>query len=327
MIPTRTLNRFILASERSHPDATGELSDLLATIALGVKLISNLVATAGIKGLYGYSGAQNIHGEKTQKLDLEANQILIELLASSGDFGLMLSEENDDVVPTSTLDNARYVVAFDPLDGSSNLGVNISVGTIFTIFKRATSVGPASEKDFYQAGKKAVAAGYAMYGSSTVFVYSCGRGVHEFTLDPDIGEFLLTNEDLKIPRTGKTFSINEGNTLRWEKKVKTFVDKVKGDAKEIGAPYSARYIGSLVADFHRTLHQGGIFLYPGDSKNPRGKLRLLYECIPIAYVAEQAGGRATDGNRPVLDIVPTDIHERCPLIVGSSEELVLFESL
>lgn len=327
MIPTRTLNRFILASERQHPEALGELSDLLATIALGVKLISNLVATAGIKGLYGYSGVTNVHGERTQKLDVEANQILTELLASSGDYGLLLSEETDQVVPTRMREEARYVVAFDPLDGSSNLGVNISVGTIFAIFKKSDPHSPASEKDFFQSGRNAVAAGYAMYGSSTVFVYSCGDGVHEFMLDPDIGEFLLTNENMRIPKSGKIFSINEGNTLRWEPQIKRYVDTIKGNNKEIGAPYSARYIGSLVADFHRTLHQGGIFLYPGDAKNTRGKLRLLYECIPIAFIANQAGGKATDGTADILDLVPQDVHERCPLIVGSKEEVEFFEKI
>jgi len=326
MIPTRTLNRFIAASERRHPQASGELSDLLATIALGVKMISNLVQTAGVKGLHGYSGDSNIHGERTKKLDVESNQVLSELLDSSGDFGLLLSEETDEVIPTRVGNQAHYVVAFDPLDGSSNLGVNISVGTIFAIFRKQSS-GAASEQDFFQTGRNVVAAGYGLYGSSTVFVYSCGQGVHEFTLDPTIGEFLLTNENLRFPQDGKTYSINEGNTLHWNGKVRKFVDMLKSSKPEIGAPYSARYIGSLVADFHRNLHQGGIFLYPGDAKNPRGKLRLLYECVPMAFIAEHAGGRAVDGEKDVLDILPSDVHERCPLIVGSKNEVDLFMKL
>lgn len=325
MIPTQNLSRFILARERQASSATGELSELLTTIALGVKLISNLVATAGFKGLHGYSGQTNIHGENTQKLDVQSHEILAELLASSGHFGLLVSEEQDTIIPTGESGSrGKYVVAFDPLDGSSNLGFNISVGTIFSIFKRPSSSSKPCSADFYQPGRELVAAGYSVYGSSTVFVYSCGQGVHEFTLDPSIGEFVLTNPAITLPNKGTTYSINEGNSSKWDPKIKRYIERLKGDEKEIGAPYSARYIGSLVADFHRNLKKGGIFLYPADSKYKSGKLRLLYECIPIAFVAEAAGGSATDGTKAILDIIPNDIHQRSPLIVGSKSDVDMF---
>ena len=322
MIPTMTLTRFVLAKARLHPHATGELSDLLATIALGVKYIGNLVATAGFKGLSGYTGNVNVQGEITHKLDEQADSILVDLLGSSGHFGLLVSEERETVqAATEGRETGKYVVAFDPLDGSSNLGSNIPVGTIFTIFRKRNGTSPASTDDFLQSGRNIVAAGYSVYGARTTFVYSAGDGVHGFTLDPTVGEFLLTDESMMMPEKGSTYSVNEGNESKWDPAMREFVSSLKRSDLSKGTPYSARYVGSLVADFDRNLKKGGVFLYPGDSKHTRGKLRLLYECMPLSYIAEQAGGRASDGKTNVLDIVPKDIHERCPLIIGSRTEV------
>lgn len=322
MIPTQTLSRFIHAEERKHLGATGELSDLLSAVALGVKFIRSIIATAGFKGLRGYTGKTNVQGEQVHELDQESDEILVEILGSSGHFGLLVSEEREQVVATGAdKSGAKYVVAFDPLDGSSNLGSNIPVGTIFSIFKKRDSKVPASSADFMQAGTNLVAAGYAVYGSKTTFVYSCGRGVHGFTLDPSIGEFLLTEEFIKTPERGSTYSINEGNAATWDGGLRNFIDTLKAPNSELGTPYSARYTGSLVADFDRNLKRGGIFMYPGDEKHPRGKLRMLYECMPLSFIAEQAGGAATDGKTRILEVVPTEIHQRSPLFIGSKHEV------
>lgn len=329
MIPTQTLARFIYSQQRKHAHTTGELSDLLASLALGFKMIGRLVSTAGFKGLYGYTGSTNVQGEKTRILDEEADQILVDILGSSGHFGLLVSEERDDVVATdrevSQKDGAKYVLAFDPLDGSSNIGSNIPVGTIFTIFKKKEPNQPASLKDFLQTGRKIVASGYCVYGGKMTLVYSCGDGVHGFTFDPGIGEFMLTEENIQIPRRGAIYSVNEGNYWKWPAKVRGYVDKLKTVTNHTGRAFSGRYVGSLVADFDRNLRMGGVYIYPEDDKHPRGKLRLLYEGMPLAFIAEQAGGRATDGTRNILDIVPTDIHERCPLVIGSAEDVKAYE--
>lgn len=328
MIPTQTLSRFIYSQEKMHKGASGELSDLLSSITLGTKMIAQLIATAGFKGLYGYTGKTNVQGEATQILDEESDQILCELLGSSGHFGLMVSEERESVIASEIgLNDAKYVVAFDPLDGSSNLGSNVPVGTIFSIWRKKDSNRAADTKDFLQPGRGLVAAGYAIYGARTAFVYSAGHGVHGFTLDPHIGEFILTDESIRTPERGKTYSINEGNSIKWQPDVKQFVEQMKKDDTTRKTPYSARYVGSLVADFDRNLKRGGIFIYPSDQQNPRGKLRLLYECIPLAYIAEQAGGRAVDGDKNVLDIVPASIHERCPFIVGSKYEVDWYQEI
>jgi len=318
MIPTQTLNRFIHAEEKKHPHSTGELSDLLSSIVLGVKIISQLIATAGFKGLHGYSNKVNVHGEATQLLDEQADDTLVTLLGSSGHFGLLVSEERQTVVLTEQSSaSTKYVVAFDPLDGSSNLGSNIPVGTIFCILKRQNMKRKAGEEDFLQSGRNIVAAGYAVYGGKVSFVYSCGNGVHGFTLDPAIGEFVLTEEKIKIPERGRIYSVNEGNSINWYAETADFVGKLKALDPERGTPYSSRYVGSLVADFDRNLRNGGIFMYPADRKNKEGKLRLLYECMPLAFIVEQAGGRAIDGRRDILDLVPKDIHQRSGFIVGS----------
>jgi fructose-1,6-bisphosphatase I len=319
MIPTRTLERVVRAQERLHPDSTGELSDLLTSIGLGVKIISQIVATAGFKGLYGYSGRTNVQDEQTRLLDEEADQVLVEILGSSGHFGLLVSEERDSVVATNSgHEHAKYVVAFDPLDGSSNIGSNIPVGTIFSIFKKRDLSRAAAAEDFFQPGAHLVAAGYSVYGAKTSFVYSTGNGVLDFTLDPSIGEFVLTEETIRIPERGNIFSVNEGNAPYWSKGVANYVSHLKTVDKDAGYPYTSRYVGSLVADFDRTIRKGGIFLYPASSKHPKGRLRLLYEVVPLSYIMEQAGGIAVTGTKQrVLDIEPTDIHQRCPLVVGS----------
>jgi fructose-1,6-bisphosphatase I len=286
------------------------------------------VATSGFRGLQGYSGRTNVQGEKTHVLDEEADQVLVEMLGSSGHFGLLVSEEQETVISTDRNSAAsKYVLAFDPLDGSSNLGSNIPVGTIFTIFRKREAGRPANESDFLQSGRGIVAAGYALYGPKTSFVYSTGEGVHGFTYDPELGEFILTEERIVSPPRGSTYSINEGNSIYWDRAVGTFIDCLKREDVVAKTPYSARYVGSLVADFDRNLKRGGVYIYPGDTKNPRGKLRMLYECMPLAFLAENAGGKATDGVRPILDIVPQSIHERAPLVIGSAYEVDWFQRL
>lgn len=326
MIPTQTLSRFIHARARLYPDSTGELSDLLVSISLGVKLIAQMVATAGFKGLHGYTGNKNIHGEETKQIDQEADEVLVEVLGSSGHFGLLVSEERDNVIATQHgTREAKYVLAFDPLDGSSNIGSNIPTGTIFCIFRRKDMKRAPSNQDFCQPGSAIVAAGYSVYGAKTSFVYSAGSGVHGFTLDPSIGEFVLTEEKITIPKQGGIFSVNEGNTSFWDDSMRSFINEIKATNTPSGAPYSGRYVGSLVADFDRTIRKGGIFLYPVDARRPRGRLRLLYECLPLAFIMEQAGGIASNGKERLIDVVPSDIHERSAFIAGGPEEMKWFE--
>jgi len=326
MIPTQTISRFIHNKRRNYPQSTGELSDLLVSISLGVKLISQIVATAGFKGLHGYTGKTNIHGDQVQQLDQEADEVLVELLGSSGHFGLLVSEERDSVITTEARsDEGKYVIAFDPLDGSSNIGSNIPVGTIFCILRRRDNKRTASQEDFLQPGSSIVAAGYSVYGAKTSFVYSAGDGVHGFTLDPSIGEFILTDEDIKIPPQGNIFSINEGNTVWWDDKVRGFLTELKDTNKTATKPYTSRYVGSLVADFDRTVRKGGIFMYPVDSKRPTGRLRLLYECMPLGFVVEQAGGLAIDGPRRIGEVIPHDIHQRSAFIAGSKADVEWYQ--
>lgn len=328
MIPIRTLNRFVYRRERKYPGASGELSDLLTSIALGVKVISHLVASAGIAGLHGYTGKTNVQGEKVNKLDEESDQILVEILAANDQFGSLVSEERDECINVEQKDvNSKYVVAFDPLDGSSNVGSNIPVGTIFSIFRKKDAGAKAKVEDFLQSGRQMVASGYAIYGAMTTFVYCCGDGVHGFTLDPTIGEFLLTEEDIKVPANGHIYSVNEGYYSLWAPEVKKYITRIKSEENPTGKPYTARYVGSLVADFDRTLKKGGVFLNPPTPSRPRGKLRLLYECMPLAFIIEHAGGRAFDGDREVLDIMPDNIHDRCPFICGGKAEVDWYEKM
>lgn len=326
MIPTQTLSRFIHSQRRRYPDSTGELSDLLVSISLGMKLISQMAATAGFKGLHGYTGETNLHGDEVKLLDEEADEVLVELLGSSGHFGLLVSEERDSVISTdASHSEGKYVLAFDPLDGSSNIGSNIPTGTIFCIFRKKDDSRPATHDDFCQPGTEIVAAGYSVYGAKTSFVYSTGSGVHGFTLDPSIGEFVLTDENIRIPHQGTIYSVNEGNTCFWSDSMKEYIASLKSEDATPKGPFTGRYVGSLVADFDRTLRKGGIFLYPTDAKRPNGRLRLLYECMPLAFIMEQAGGAAVNGPERIVEVVPGDIHQKSALITGSPHEVGRFQ--
>ncbi len=320
-----TIERFIMEQERLHPSATGELSNLLYDIALAAKVISGYVRRAGLLDLLGSAGRTNIQGEEQQKLDVIANETMKQTIAFTGRVCVMASEEEDGPVPVPEEGSAgKYVLLYDPIDGSSNIDVNASIGTIFSIHRRVTREGRGTMADCLQIGRNQVTAGYVIYGSSTVLVYTSGRGVHVFTLDPTIGEFRLRNSDIKTPPVGTYYSINESYYQRWSDGYRRVVQTFKGvDGKE--RVKNARYIGSLVADFHRNLIAGGVFMYPADSKAPHGKLRLLYEAAPLAFVAEQAGGAASDGRRPILDIEPTELHQRTPLLIGSKDDVEFVE--
>jgi fructose-1,6-bisphosphatase I len=317
-----TIERFILDQEDRYPEATGELSNLLYDIALAAKIISAAIRRAGLMNILGSAGTDNVQGEEQQKLDVFANETIKNSLQHTGRVCVMCSEEDDDIIPVPPqYDAGKYAVLFDPLDGSSNIDVNSAVGTIFSIYRRLSNKGQGTVQDVLQPGCKQVAAGYVMYGSSTMLVYTTGQGVHGFTLDPTIGEFLLANPRIVTPRTGKYYSVNESNFPRWNKDVQVAVRGLKGERPDVMKPKNSRYIGSLVADFHRNLIQGGIFLYPADARNPSGKLRLLYEAAPMAFIAEQAEGSATDGYNRILDIQPTQLHQRTPLVIGSREDV------
>jgi len=320
-----TIERFILDQEDRYPEATGELSNLLYDICLATKIIAASIRRAGLVNILGASGIQNVQGEEQQKLDILANETLKNCLKHTGRVCIMGSEEDDDIIPVPPeYPVGKYAVLFDPLDGSSNIDVNSAVGTIFSIYRRVSMHGRGTVADVLQPGCKQVAAGYVMYGSSTMLVYTTGQGAHGFTLDPTIGEFLLSHPRIITPRIGKYYSVNESNFPRWGKGMQAAVRGLKGDLTE-GlngvVPKNSRYIGSLVGDFHRNLISGGIFLYPADSKNQRGKLRLLYEASPMAFIAEQAEGSATDGVNRILDIMPEMLHQRTPLVIGSREDV------
>jgi fructose-1,6-bisphosphatase I len=321
-----TIERFIIEREHEIPGATGEFSKLLTDLALAAKIVWREVSKAGLVDIIGSTGKVNISGDVVQKLDEFANEIFVNVMQKGGHLCVMASEESKDLIEIpEELAKGKYVLVFDPLDGSSNIDVNVSIGSIFGIFRRKTSSGKGTEQDVLQPGRNLVAAGYIVYGSSTIFVYTTGNGVHGFTLDPSIGEFLLSHENIRIPKKGDIYSVNEGYYERWDDNMKRFINYLKAEDKATGRPYKLRYVGTLVADFHRTLLYGGIFMYPGDKKNPEGKLRLLYEAAPLAYVVEKAGGRASDGFRNILDIEPTNLHQRTPLFIGSEEDVKLAE--
>jgi len=326
-----TLYRHIISQERKYPEATGELSDLLADIAMACKLISFEVNRAGLIGILGMTGDKNVHGEKVKKLDVFAHDVLVGAMKISGHLCAVASEESEDFIPIEEQfmgekPMSKYICHFDPLDGSSNIDANISIGTIFSIYKRITPSGPGKLEDVLQAGIQQVAAGYVIYGSSSVLVYTTGEGVHGFTLDPTVGEFLLFHENIKIPKKSKTYSVNEGNYGKWDSNLRKYIDGLKESDSEKGRPYTSRYVGSLVADFHRNLLYGGIFMYPADKKNVNGKLRLMYEANPLAFVVEQAGGRASNGKQRILEIQPENLHQRTPLFIGSEEDVKEAES-
>ncbi|MFN8257931.1 MAG: class 1 fructose-bisphosphatase [Bacteroidales bacterium] len=316
-----TLNEFIIERQSEFPYAKGELSRLLSHIGIAAKIVNRAVNKAGLVDILGESGIDNIQGESQKKLDVFADQQFISALRASGECCGIATEENEDIISfkTDLARDGKYIVTIDPLDGSSNIDVNASIGTIFAIYRRISPLGHnASLEDFLQDGTKQVAAGYVIYGSSTMLVYTTGRGVNGFTLDPSIGEFCLSHPLIQTPQNGNIYSINEGNYIKFPDGVKKYIKYCQESDKPTNRPYSSRYIGSLVADFHRNLLKGGIFLYPPSENFPDGKLRLLYECNPIAFIAEQAGGKACDGrgNR-ILDLKPQSLHQRVPVYVGS----------
>ena len=317
-----TIERFIFDQEHRYPEATGELSNLLYDIALAAKIIAAAIRRAGLVNILGAAGNRNVQGEEQQKLDVIANETFKNCLNHTGRVCVMGSEEDEDIIPVPPeYPVGKYAVLFDPLDGSSNIDVNSAVGTIFSIYRRISMEGRGTAADVLQPGCKQVASGYVMYGSSTMLVYTTGQGVHGFTLDPTIGEFLLSHPRIVTPRIGVYYSVNESNFGRWNRGMQAAVRGLKGDAPDLMPAKNSRYIGSLVADFHRNLIAGGIFLYPADTRNPQGKLRLLYEASPMAFIAEQAEGSATDGMNRILDIIPHHLHQRTPLVIGSREDV------
>lgn len=318
------ITQHILDTQRRHTELTEDFSGLINSLLSVTKVISREVNKAGLVGILGLTGEVNVQGEEVQKLDEYANDIISQQMAASGQVCVMASEEVDEPIPVKPGYEGKYTLAFDPLDGSSNIDVNVNIGTIFSVHRRITQGGAGSANDLTQPGKNQVCAGYILYGSSTMLVYSMGYGVHGFTLDPSVGEFLLSHPDIKMPAKGKIYSVNEGNHNYWHENTKRYVDYLKEADPDTKRPYSLRYIGSLVADFHRTLLKGGIFMYPKDYKDPakpKGKLRLLYEAAPMAFLAEQAGGRASDGEQNIMDIKPTGLHQRVPLYIGSREDV------
>lgn len=324
-----TLTRHIIEDQKGHPEASGEFSVLLAQIGLAAKMISRATTHAGLVDILGQTGEINVQGEEVQKLDQYANQVFVSAFEFSGLVSTLASEEMEEPLhlPEGHVEG-KYVLLFDPVDGSSNINVNGAIGSIFSIYRRITSGPRATERDILRRGSEQVAAGYILYGPSTLLVYTAGNGVNGFTLDPGIGEFLLSHENLRIPPRGSTYSINEGRYHQWHAHTRRFIDHLKTPDRTGGRPYSARYVGTLAADFHRTLLNGGVFLYPADTadpKKPKGKLRLLYEVSPMAFVAEQAGGKASTGRERILDVTPDSLHQRVPVVIGSREDVSLAE--
>ncbi len=322
-MPEITVTEHLLMEERLSPRATGQFTTLLNDLILSAKIIARSVSKAGLLDVLGGTGEVNVQGEYVQKLDEFANHVLIYRMARSGVICAMGSEENADLIPVADeLPKGDYILIFDPLDGSSNIDVNINVGTIFSILRRAPgSQGPVTLDEVLQPGAQQVGAGYILYGPSTMLIFTTGHGVHGFTLDPSVGEFLLSHKDMRIPEEGKIYSVNEGNRHVWDAAARECVDYFNNSGMTRNRPYSMRYVGSLVADFHRTLLYGGIFMYPPDVKKPDGKLRLMCEASPLALVVEQAGGKATDGRRRILERVPEKLHARTPLFIGSPKDV------
>ncbi|HEV2483816.1 MAG TPA: class 1 fructose-bisphosphatase [Puia sp.] len=315
-----TLDEFTLQQLRMFPNATGELSNLLRDIGLAAKRINVEVNKAGLVDILGDSGTVNVQGEDVKKLDVYANDQFMGVLRHGISCAGIGSEELDDsvVFDDDISNNSKYVCLFDPLDGSGNIDVNVSIGTIFGVYRRISEKGrPCTKADFLQPGRNQVAAGYIVYGSSTMLVYATRRGVNGFTLDPSIGEFTLSHPNIKCPEVGKIYSVNHGNFFQYDDRVKAYIDCCQKKTKDNGGPYTQRYIGSMVSDVHRNLIKGGIFLYPATVSRPGGKLRLLYECNPFAFITEVAGGKATNGKQRILDIQPTELHQRSPFFVGS----------
>ena len=320
-----TVTEHLLSQQRLHPDATGAFTVLLSELIVAAKIISKEARKSGLTDILGFTGDINVQGEAVQKLDEFANTSIIRRMSHLGQLCAMVSEESADIIEIPTkYQKGNYVLIFDPLDGSSNIDANVNIGTIFSIYKKVTPGGQVASVDVLQPGYRQVAAGYFLYGTSTMMVYTTGDGLHGFTLYPSVGEFLLSHENIRIPEKGSIFSINMGYSNYWDENVKAVVDHFTKADPEKGLPYSLRYIGSLVADFHRTLLYGGIFMYPPDRKDPKkphGKLRLTCECAPLAMLVKQAGGMATDGERDILEIEPGEIHQRVPLYIGSAKDV------
>ncbi len=316
-----TIDRYIIEQERRFPEATGELSGILYDLALASKMIANKVRLAGLVDILGAEGTENVQGEMQQKLDVIANDIIIKALDHGGRLCAMASEEREELIPIpDKFRRGKYLLLFDPLDGSSNIDVNVPVGTIFSVLRKVTTGEDGTLEDLLQPGYKQVAAGYVLYGASTMLVYSTGHGVHGFTLDPAIGEYLLSHPDMRIPEHGRYLSVNDAYEQNWTEPVRALMRRYRGlDGKR--EAMNVRYVGSLVADFHRNLLGGGLFAYPANTKSPNGKLRLLYECNPLAFICEQAGGAAITGTKRILDVLPTELHQRSPYFVGSKADV------
>jgi len=331
---TKTLGQFIIEKQADFPYAKGELSRLLRDIGIAAKIVNREVNKAGLADILGENGTTNIQGEGQKKLDVYANEQFISALKHGGECCIVASEENDDYIhlDTDVSQDAKYIVAIDPLDGSSNIDVNVGIGTIFSIYRRKSTKGRASLEDVLQRGTEQVAAGYVIYGSSTMLVYTTGKGVNGFTLDPSIGEFCLSHPEMKIPKDGVIYSINEGYYVHFPDGVKKYIKYCQVEDAKTNRPYTSRYIGSMVADIHRNLIKGGIFIYPVTASAPKGKLRLVYECNPMAFIIEQAGGRASNGYQRVLELEVTELHQRSAIFIGSenmvhkAEELMSFFS-
>ena len=320
-----TIERHIIDQQKRHPEATGDFSSLLYDLCFATKVISSEVNKAGLVGILGCAGKENVQGETVQKLDEYANNVIKNSMYHTGRCCVMASEEEEGIIPIPPeYPRGKYVLLFDPLDGSSNIDSNGCIGTIFAIFRKISPGPDGTVQDCLQKGSRLVASGYVIYGSSTMLVFSAGHGVHGYTLDPSIGEYLLSHPDIRIPERGRILSVNEGHRAYWHENVRRYVDGLKEVNPALGRPYTARYMGALVADFHRNLLYGGVYLYPRVYKGEgpgQGKLRLQYEASPLAYLCEQAGGAATDGHRRILDIEPESIHQRVPLVIGSRADV------
>lgn len=314
-----TLNQFIADQQNKFPFVQGSLSRIFRDLQLAAKMINRDVRKAGLIDILGNFGETNVQGEEQKKLDVISNDVFMRLMDMGGDCVCVVSEEDEHIHWCPGADDAKYILAIDPLDGSSNIDVNASIGSIFSIYKRLSMDTPVSEKDILQKGVDQVAAGYVIYGTATMFVYTTGSGVNGFTLDDSIQEFCLSHPDIKTPKSGTIFSVNEGNLNEFPQGVIDYINWCKGSNKDEKRPYSARYIGSLIADFHRNLLKGGIYLYPATVKAPNGKLRLLYECNPMAFLIEQAGGKASTGKQRVMEVQANEFHQRVPLIIGSAD--------
>ena len=325
-----TLGEFVIDRQKDFPGSSGELSRILSAIRLASKIVNQEINKAGVAtDILGAAGSENIQGEQQQKLDVYADEKFINAIEARGVVCGIGSEENDDYIAfeSEKCQNGKYVLLMDPLDGSSNIDVNVSIGTIFSVFERKSEIGAKAElKDFLQIGDKQVAAGYVIYGSSTMLVFTTGNGVHGFTYDPGIGTFILSHPDMKFPDNGKIYSVNEGNYNNFNQGVRRYIKYCQEIDASTNRPYTGRYIGSLVADFHRNLIKGGIYMYPATTAAPNGKLRLLYECSPLAFLAEQAGGSASTGNGRVMEVEPTELHQRVPYFIGSKEMVEMAET-